>query len=323
VTASVVILSHRPADLRELLACLRRQTLPPAEIVLIDTSEAGTLGRLAAEALAGRGIRLAWRHRPDLGTARGRNLGIELASGELIALLDDDMLVADDYLETGARFLTCPGHEQVAAITLLGPYGDAPRATPAGLRSRVRLLVKCLFLLDSRRPGVVLPTGFRSELPAHTARVGWVQGGNSIWRAPVLKRFRLDEELERYRYALSEDIALAVRVAREHELHAVQGSGAQHKKSPGQRLTQREYGESLVRNHRHIARLVARSSRTPAVFYWGCVGLALHGLALLAVRRDGSGVAYLRGLADGLLDRGGSRPVGVAGAPRVAGGPGD
>lgn len=302
MSVSVVILSYRPDDLRDLLACLRAQTTAPREVIVIDTSNDGCLEQLAQQAMSGTTIELVYSHRPDLGTARGRNLGIQMAQGDFTVLLDDDMLIAPDYLETALTHFAKPDWHDVAGITLRGPYpGASNAATQASWKTRLRHAAKCLFMLDSRTPGIILPTGFRSELPEGTAPTQWLQGGNSVWRTAILREYLFDPEMEHYPYVLSEDLALSARVGQTYRLFAVHGSGCHHKKSPGQRLDPFAFGDSLVRNHRHVARIRA-GGKTPLVFYWGYAGLALQALGLLVVRPSSQSMGYLQGITRGLDD---------------------
>ncbi len=305
VTTSVVILSYRPDDLRDLLGCLRVQTRQPDEVILVDTRYEKPLRSVAEDALGNTDIRLRYHHRPDLGTCRGRNLGIEESSGDLIVFLDDDLLIAPDYLESAGRFFSRPEYHAVAGITMLGPYPGAKPETPGHpWLNRIRHASKCVFMLDTRSPGMVLSTGFRSELPYDTCPVQWLQGGNSVWRSAVIKRYRFKAELEKYPYALGEDIELSSRIGKEHVLYVVRASGVFHKKSPGRRLEPRALGESLVCSHRHIARTRTSDGSVSMAFYWGIAGLVLHGVLTAALRPSRGSLHYLQGLADGIATEG-------------------
>lgn len=310
---SVVILSYRPEDLKDLIECLIKQTKRPDEVVLVDTRPEGPLRDVADGTLGNTGIRLKYHRRPDLGTSRGRNLGIEVSSGDLIVFLDDDMLIAPDYLESAARFFSKPEYHAVAGITMLGPYpGKVTEVPRRPWLSRLRHASKCVFLLDTRSPGTVLPTGFRSELPHDTRPVQWLQGCNSVWRSTVIKRYRFSTELERHPYALGEDIELSSRISKEHVLYVVRASGVFHKKSPGRRLEPRAFGESLVCSHRQIARTRTADGSVPFVFYWALVGLILHGVLISVLRPSGGSLLYLRGLVTGIAAKGSSSGVSVS-----------
>lgn len=91
---SVIIPAWRAAaTIGRALASVAAQTVPPAEVVVVDDgSDDGTLD--AAEAcrplLAERGIALIAERQPNQGAGAARNRAIALSSGSLLAFLDAD-----------------------------------------------------------------------------------------------------------------------------------------------------------------------------------------------------------------------------------------
>lgn len=91
----------RPREVRELLANLARQTAAPMEVVLVDG--AGCEDDRTLKAVEHLAPNLPWpcrylRH--SGGTAIQRNVGIEASCGELVALIDDDIRLESNFLET-------------------------------------------------------------------------------------------------------------------------------------------------------------------------------------------------------------------------------
>jgi GT2 family glycosyltransferase len=68
----------------------------PSELVIIDQSENPDPSLERGNV---RGCEVRYVHSPTRGVSRGRNLGLRLASNDLVVLVDDDMLVLDDSLE--------------------------------------------------------------------------------------------------------------------------------------------------------------------------------------------------------------------------------
>jgi len=113
---SVVIPTYNRAELvvraiRSVLA----QTLPPFEVIVVDDgSSDDTFERLQAMGPPVRCIR-----QPNAGVSSARNLGMELAAGDVICLLDSDDLMAPGWLAAAAAALAAnPECGAVCANTL-------------------------------------------------------------------------------------------------------------------------------------------------------------------------------------------------------------
>ena len=86
----------RPAYLQTLLAQLRRQTIPPAELVVVDQTAAGRSQPGLYEPF--RDLPLKVIHQTEPGQCTSRNAGIQSCTGEFILLLDDDDAVSYTHL---------------------------------------------------------------------------------------------------------------------------------------------------------------------------------------------------------------------------------
>jgi GT2 family glycosyltransferase len=111
-TASVIVCAYteaRWADTRAALHSARRQTVPPAEVVLVVDHNAPLLDR-ARDALPD--VRCV----PNVGRrglSGARNSGVAAAHGDVMAFLDDDAVAERDWLE---RLLACYGDPRVLAV---------------------------------------------------------------------------------------------------------------------------------------------------------------------------------------------------------------
>ncbi len=130
---SVVIPTHQPhaGRLARTLAALRAQTLPAAdwETLLVDNASQPPVDASALPATAPTALRLV--REPDLGLTAARRRGLHEARGEFVVFVDDDNVLAPDYL---ARVL-----EIFAAHPRLGAAGgrslpEFEQAPPAWMR---------------------------------------------------------------------------------------------------------------------------------------------------------------------------------------------
>jgi len=97
--ASVVVASHdRPDSLRECLTSLMRLNYPDYEVVVVLNAPPAHADYAKVRAEFPHTTRVHWVHEPKPGACRARNLGIERASGEIIAFSDDDVVHDPDWL---------------------------------------------------------------------------------------------------------------------------------------------------------------------------------------------------------------------------------
>lgn len=89
----VICVYNEDAHIRRLLRSLNRQSLLPAEVIVVDDGSTDSTSTIARNESA-RVIRCAHR-----GPAVGRNLGAKLATGEIIVFLDGDMECTPEFLE--------------------------------------------------------------------------------------------------------------------------------------------------------------------------------------------------------------------------------
>ena len=103
-TTAVVSTWNKCADVRENLEALRAQTLPLAEIVVVDNaSRDGTPAMIAAEFPEVR--RIVMPH-DRYGACETFNIGFKASTTELTAILDDDIVMPPDWLEKATLRMT-------------------------------------------------------------------------------------------------------------------------------------------------------------------------------------------------------------------------
>jgi glycosyltransferase involved in cell wall biosynthesis len=115
--------SDRWESLREAVAAVRRQTLAPAEVIVVVDHNTSLLERARAEL---KGVRVA-PNASRRGLSGARNTGVTLADSPIVAFLDDDAVPASDWL-----------------ALLVAPYADSQvmatggRCEPAWVAGRPR-----------------------------------------------------------------------------------------------------------------------------------------------------------------------------------------
>jgi hypothetical protein len=135
-TTAVISTWNKAAVVLENLESLRAQTLPFAEIVVVDNaSRDDTVARIAAEFPE---VRLIVMPHSRYGACETFNIGFASATTPLIAILDDDVTLPPDWLEQAtARLLAEPESTAIVSTEVIEPgmpasYLEASRR--AGLR---------------------------------------------------------------------------------------------------------------------------------------------------------------------------------------------
>jgi glycosyltransferase involved in cell wall biosynthesis len=136
---SVIICSHnpRPPYLVRVLEALRSQILPPSrwELLLVDNASQQALAAAWDLSWHSRSFHVA---EPELGLAAARRRGMRHAKGDVLVFLDDDNVIAPDYLTQVLRISS-----DNASLGVLGSgsiVGEFEVSPPPHLRAYLRYL---------------------------------------------------------------------------------------------------------------------------------------------------------------------------------------
>lgn len=207
---SVIVPTHNPhrGRLDRTLAGLRAQTLPAAqwELLVVDNASAPALAPGSA-ALPGNGRVVV---EPQLGLTHARRRGFTAAGGEFIVMVDDDNVLAPDYLaQVLALFAAHPGigalggrsvaeferapaawwqpeFDGLIACRDLGPkpltargHAEYPACAPIGAGMALRRAAVQAWLADpasaalTDRRGSELTSGGDNDLILYVLKAGW------------------------------------------------------------------------------------------------------------------------------------------------------
>jgi glycosyltransferase involved in cell wall biosynthesis len=148
LTISVVICAYTEQRWNDVLAAVRsvqQQSLPPLEVILVVDHNAALFQRLAAEFPDVRVV----ENQQERGLSGGKNTGVALSRGSLVAFLDDDATAEPDWLKFMADAYTGPEVVGVGGMTLPRWETGRPRWFP----EEFDWVVGCTFV--GREPGPV------------------------------------------------------------------------------------------------------------------------------------------------------------------------
>lgn len=192
---SVVIPTFNRVDaLLIALDSVLRQTVPVKEILVIDDASTDPVEpAVRALAAASPGCQISYR-RMQLNSGQGacRNCGMQLASGEWVAFLDDDDCWLPSHVEELQK-VAADGADAVVSLAEIRPQGSAQGTktwgpTPFQMRQAARLLFYVNFVLPSAsmfRRGSLLALGGIDEAPELRRAEDWdlaLRGMEAGWR---------------------------------------------------------------------------------------------------------------------------------------------
>ncbi len=234
----IICTKDRPNELRRCLESVSTQTIRPTLTIVVDASADDASSQVSSSF----GGTIYVNSEPGL--TRQRNLAVELYSSEMDVLhfVDDDVVLDPGYIAGLRQAFTDP---KVGGAG--GVIANAPPARP--------YLVRRLFLLDSRKPGKVLPSGcgILAFDPPHSLIVDWLSGCSMSFRADLFNRIRFDEGLTGY--CLGEDVDFGLAASALTNLVVTPAARLVHLSSPINRLDSEKWATlDVLTRHRRVAR---------------------------------------------------------------------
>lgn len=184
---AVVLTCNRSEMLARTLDSLEEAQMPVETIVVDNASTPAHARRLAAVCAGRRHVRLR-RSDVNLGTAAGRQLGIELTDSELVLFLDDDAELLPGALRHLAAELD--DHPSADAVTATVVTSDGLVMHSGGPMERTNDVVT-FGLIGS-------DTMFDPEALPPSGEAGWVPGTAALIRRALLEEFPIDERMAAY-----------------------------------------------------------------------------------------------------------------------------
>ena len=293
--SAVIPVKDRPADLRNILAALLRQTLPPAEIVVVDQSESNACADAARQVYAEHGPAglppLIYVHDPSIdGLTAARNEGLRRGAAPLVAYFDDDAVPVPDTLLVLATALQ-QRPELVGAGGIITNYSPPP--APAYWLSRI---FRRGPFWDERQPIYWNWSRYASGEIAPSAKLN---GGCMVIRREALLAIKGFDS--RYRgSSVGEDIEVSQRLAARggaRSLALVGGAFLEHRSRGGWKAVDRSLEFQVVSSHYLFRSDPARTRLNGLRLCWLLAGLLLLA-AVSSFRRRHAGP--LRSFAAGV-----------------------
>ena len=290
--SAIIPTKNRPDDLIRAVDSIVAQTRPPQELLIIDQSD----GMASEDAIRGRfanvtGTTLVYIHDTAItGLVDAKRVGSERATTDIVCFLEDDVVLAPDYMEQIEwGFTTQPDM-----------WGCSGIITNMARSSPFYLVAQAIFFRGIFRDPRLPLTARALEGTSQLTLCDVLSGGLSSWRRDVFRHVQFDTA---NRFFMFEDMEFSTRV--------VQALGHHLYINPRARLL---HLSSAVNRDRHGTRQ-HRKMREALIFYkkrrsWAG---STSGLLLVSVwwltealvqavrlRSVGPLAGYVRGVAEGV-----------------------
>jgi glycosyltransferase involved in cell wall biosynthesis len=277
----VVATRNRPGELLRTVESLTQQTVLPAELCIVDSSDVAE-NRETIEQMCGRvGIPLDYHHPASRGLTVQRNIGIDRTSGDPVFFVDDDVYLAPDcheaILEEYARW---------------GPELGGVRATPTrpARPPLISVAWRKLFGIGGWWPeasGRMRP-GFWVEGVSESAgvrKLDYMTGWFMSFKREIFEHERFDERLSGYGH--KEDVDFTYRVSRRYVLLQTPKARCDHFQTVTSRLPSHQLMRMNLGNQFYLHRKnMPQDLKHRAALWWGLVGLFFLNLGRGVFKRD-------------------------------------
>ncbi len=281
---------NRPDELLGTVGSLVQQTVLPAELCIVDSSDETPVRARVEKMCDAVGLSLDYHHPAPRGLTVQRNVGIERTSGDPVFFIDDDVRMAPDV------------HEQVLAeYARWGPELGGVRGVPKrpAKPPRIARFWRRLFMIGGWWPensGRMYPGFFVAGISesAGVRKLEYFNGWFMSYRREVLDLERFDEALAGYGY--KEDIDFSHRVVR-HGYTLVQTPKAviDHLKTETGRMNPYKLQRMNIANQFYLHRKhMPQTFRYKTALWWALFGLFTLNVGKAVQKKD-------RGWITGLL----------------------
>jgi len=269
---SGIISTHdRPAALARTVECVLNQQLRPAELIVVNDGQDELPPEIGRDAEAA-GVRFRAIRQAFASLPASRNRGLDVADGEIVVLLDDDVLLPPGYLADLAELYAA---DEAGAVACIGGRPIEADASPA---KRLWDALAGVFAENRWAPRrcraryTYLPARLAGRLrPAFR-----LSGGLISLRGQIARTARFREAFKGY--ALGEDTEFSFRLTQSAAMYVAPSLVAKHVAGEGGRPDLRRRGRMYAANMLAIRRLSVEPGAGTALL----LGYHLAGMVLLS-----------------------------------------
>jgi GT2 family glycosyltransferase len=254
----------RPDSLRRLLESLAAQTCRVREIIVADGSEGDGISAVTIDptwAAAGLLLRRLIVTPPN--AVRQRQAAIREATGDLLLLLDDDVVLEPDCVKQMLKLL----ESDLGVVAVMADFNNQlwPMPTRAWhfyLRYLVGLKEDAW---QGRVVGPLLRFGY-NPVPATPQPMEWLGAGNSLIRRVAYEQCGGFSDFFLHRCTMNEDVDLGLKLGRVGKILFSPAARMAHNHAPGGRVSIMQAAEDDMYNRYCVMRFTLNRTKSSAMW---------------------------------------------------------
>jgi len=245
--AIIIPTKDRPDDICRMLASIADQTLLPTQVIVVDS----TLESIEEHLRQFEHLNLTYQHFSPPSASRQRNAGISLLDEdiELVAFMDDDIVLEPVALQQIHQFWATPENDDVAGVAL--NVNDSGHPGVGWLKGSS--LASWIGLYPEGE-GQVAPSGwaFAHQHVDRNVYVEWLSSCAVVWKRDVLNYHQFEEFFDGYSYL--EDLDFSYGVSRGSRLAIAADARYEHLHSQAGRTGMYKFGRIEIRNRLYFVK---------------------------------------------------------------------
>jgi GT2 family glycosyltransferase len=270
-------------DVDECLDSIIIQTRLPKEVIIVDDSDSDKIENLIERReneFKEKEIHLIYiKNKKEKSLTMARNIGVEIAMGDIILFLDDDVILDKNYIK------------EILNVYEKNPNALGVQGFIEGLKTGnifIFMFNKLFYLgFNEKNRCRVLPS-FNNTYAFFVDKIiecEWLSGANQSYKKEIFEEFKYDDNLKRYSFG--EDLDISYRIFKKYSSSLFMTSYAKliHKTSQEGKLPKRElvnmreiYGLYLF--HKNIDQTL----KNKLIFLWSRIGYLIINFGSIVIK---------------------------------------
>jgi glycosyltransferase involved in cell wall biosynthesis len=241
---------NRTQDVIKCLESISIQTMLPDEVVIVDSSETE---ELKSKLDSFDNLNIKYIHDIKASLTRAENIGVENSIGDIIIILDDDVILEKNHIEEIIRVFNNYPAEKIGGVTG-NPISNQPKSFIKKFFSFGMHVFATIFFITRYGNGKFQLSGMATTIQSadKITECEFLFGCDMAFRKEVISEFKFDESFHGYSWGEDDDIAY--RVSRKYQNFYTPFAKFVHTGSPSARSNKYAGIKMGIENHYYLFR---------------------------------------------------------------------